>query len=102
MVARSEISLRGRAQRNFGVSSHHVLAGRRVLRFLCLHAGRTQADQQQKQHILISFHFHVNFPSEVTWISKYTLYCVPAAAEDTSSKFPPRIVRAVKDADTTM
>jgi len=40
---------------------------------------------------LISFHFHVNFPSEVTWISKYTLYYGQAAAEDRSPTFSPAV-----------
>src|SRR5258708_27294961 len=63
-------SLRGRAlgQRNFGVSSHHVLAERRGLRLLCLPSRRTHAHQQPKQNILISFSFSVNFPSELTLI----------------------------------
>src|SRR5713226_3605088 len=65
-VAGNTLRCRTLRERNFGVSSHHVLAQQRVLRTLCIHAGRAEAGEQERQYISISFHFHSNFLSEVS------------------------------------
>ena len=49
-VAGNVVRSRALRQRNFSVSSHHVLAERRVLRFLCPHAGRTWATSSKNDN----------------------------------------------------